>query len=43
LLGGIVASLAGIRAGLTVAAVLALVLAALIGFRAREPQAHEPI
>jgi MFS family permease len=38
LLGGVVASLAGIRAGLIVAAALAFVLAALVGFRAREPQ-----
>jgi DHA1 family multidrug resistance protein-like MFS transporter len=43
LLGGIVASAAGIRAGLIVAAALALILAALVGFRAREPRAHQPI
>jgi DHA1 family multidrug resistance protein-like MFS transporter len=40
LIGGIVASAAGIRAGLIVAAALALVLAVLVGFRAREPRAH---
>jgi predicted MFS family arabinose efflux permease len=43
LLGGVVASVAGIRAGLVVAAGLAVILAALVGFRAREPQPHEPI
>jgi predicted MFS family arabinose efflux permease len=43
LLGGIVASVAGIRAGLIVAAALALVLAALVGLRAREPRPHQPI
>jgi MFS transporter, DHA1 family, multidrug resistance protein len=43
LLGGIVASAAGVRAGLVVAAALALILAALVGLRAREPQAHQPI
>jgi MFS family permease len=43
LLGGVVASVAGIRAGLVVAAALAVILAALVGFRAREPRAHEPI
>jgi predicted MFS family arabinose efflux permease len=43
LLGGIVASAAGIRAGFAVAAALALALAALVGFRAREPRAHQPI
>ena len=37
LLGGIVASAAGIRAGLMVAAALAFILAVLVGFRAREP------
>ncbi len=42
LLGGIVASVAGIRAGLIVAAVLALALAVLVGIRAREPRSHEP-
>ena len=40
LLGGIVASVSGIRAGLIVAAALALILAALVGFRAREPWTH---
>ena len=40
LLGGIVASAAGIRAGLVVAAALALILAALVGFKAREPRPH---
>jgi hypothetical protein len=35
-----VASAAGVRAGLVVAAVLALILAALVGLRTREPQAH---
>src|ERR1700716_575306 len=43
LLGGIVASVAGIRAGLVVAAVLAFVRAALVGVRAREPWPHPPI
>src|SRR3989442_11444478 len=38
LLGGIVASAAGIRAGLVVAAGLAFILTALVGFRAREPR-----
>ena len=38
LLGGIVASAAGIRSGLVVAAAVAFILAALVGFRAREPQ-----
>jgi DHA1 family multidrug resistance protein-like MFS transporter len=42
LLGGVVASVAGIRAGLVVAAALAVILAALVGFRAREPQPHLP-
>jgi MFS transporter, DHA1 family, multidrug resistance protein len=42
LLGGVVASLAGIRAALIVAAALALILAALVGLRAREPRPHEP-
>lgn len=40
LLGGIVASAAGIRAGLIVAAALALILAALVAFKAREPRPH---
>jgi len=40
LLGGIVASAAGIRAGLVVAAALALILAALVAFKAREPRPH---
>jgi MFS transporter, DHA1 family, multidrug resistance protein len=40
LLGGIVASVSGIRAGLIVAAALALILAALVGLRAREPSTH---
>jgi MFS family permease len=43
LIGGIVASVAGVRAGLIVAAALALVLAALVGLRAREPLPHTPI
>ena len=38
LLGGLVASAAGIRAGLVVAAALAFTLTALVGFRAREPR-----
>ena len=37
LLGGIVASAAGIRSGLVVAAAVAFILAGLVGFRAREP------
>jgi DHA1 family multidrug resistance protein-like MFS transporter len=41
LLGGIVASAAGVRAGLVVAAALALILAALVGLRAREPRPHQ--
>jgi MFS transporter, DHA1 family, multidrug resistance protein len=40
LIGGIVASAAGIRAGLLVAAALAFILAVLVGFRAREPRGH---
>jgi DHA1 family multidrug resistance protein-like MFS transporter len=40
LIGGLVASAAGIRAGLLVAAALALILAVLVGFRAREPLPH---
>jgi DHA1 family multidrug resistance protein-like MFS transporter len=42
LLGGMVASAAGIRAGLLVAAALALILAVLVGLRAREPQRYQP-
>ncbi len=42
LLGGLVASAAGIKAGLVVAAALALILAALVGLRAREPLPHAP-
>jgi len=37
LLGGIVASVAGIRVGLVVAAAVAFILVALVGLRAREP------
>jgi MFS family permease len=40
LIGGIVASAAGIRAGLLVAAALAFILAVLVGFRAREPRGY---
>jgi MFS family permease len=40
LLGGIVASAAGIRAGLLVAAALAFILVALVSVRAREPRPH---
>ena len=40
LIGGFVASAAGVRAGLIVAAVLALIMAALVGLRAREPRPH---
>jgi len=43
LLGGIVASAAGIRAGLIVAAALAFILAILVGFRAREPLRNHPV
>jgi len=43
LLGGIVASAAGIRAGLIVAAALAFSLAVLVGFRAREPLPNHPV
>jgi MFS family permease len=43
LIGGLVASAAGIRAGLLVAAALALILAALVGIRAREPRPHRPV
>src|SRR5437870_5708540 len=42
LIGGFTASAAGIRAGLIVAAALALVLAALVGLAAREPVPHQP-
>jgi DHA1 family multidrug resistance protein-like MFS transporter len=41
LLGGVVASASGVRAGLVVAAALALILAALVGFRTREPLPHQ--
>jgi DHA1 family multidrug resistance protein-like MFS transporter len=41
LVGGFVASAASVQIGLVVAAALALVLAALVGFRAREPRPHE--
>jgi MFS transporter, DHA1 family, multidrug resistance protein len=37
LMGGLIASAAGVQAGLTVAAALALVLAVVVGFAAREP------
>ena len=40
LLGGVVASAAGVQFGLVVAAAVALILAALVGFRAREPLPH---
>ena len=43
LLGGIVASAAGIRTGLIVAAALAFSLAVLVGFRAREPLPNHPV
>ena len=38
LIGGLIASAAGAQAGLVVAAALALILAAVVGFAAREPQ-----
>ncbi len=41
LLGGFVASAAGVQVGLIVAAAVALVLAALVGLRAREPRPHQ--
>jgi DHA1 family multidrug resistance protein-like MFS transporter len=41
LLGGFVASAAGVQVGLVVAAAVALVLAALVGLRAREPRPHQ--
>ena len=40
LMGGFVASAAGVRAGLVVAATLALILTALVGIGAREPLQH---
>jgi DHA1 family multidrug resistance protein-like MFS transporter len=40
LIGGFVASAASVQIGLVVAAALALILAALVGFRAREPRPH---
>jgi len=40
LMGGFVASAAGVRAGLVVAATLALILTALVGIGAREPRPH---
>jgi DHA1 family multidrug resistance protein-like MFS transporter len=43
LLGGFVASAAGVRAGLLTAAVLALLMAVLLGFWSREPQAARAI
>ena len=43
LLGGFVASAAGVQVGLVVAAVLALILAVLVGVGAREPRPHQPI
>jgi MFS transporter, DHA1 family, multidrug resistance protein len=42
LIGGFVASAAGVRAGLIVAATLAIILATLVGLRAREPRPHQP-
>jgi MFS family permease len=41
LAGGIIASVAGVRAGLAVAAVLALLTAAVLGFLSREPRAYD--
>jgi MFS transporter, DHA1 family, multidrug resistance protein len=41
LIGGVVASAAGVRAGLVVAAALAVILTALVGLRSREPHPHE--
>jgi DHA1 family multidrug resistance protein-like MFS transporter len=41
LAGGIIASAAGVRAGLAVAAVLALLTAAVLGFLSREPRAYD--
>ena len=43
LIGGFVASAAGIRSGLVVAGGIALVLAVLVGFWSREPRPHQPI
>jgi MFS transporter, DHA1 family, multidrug resistance protein len=40
LIGGFVASAAGVRAGLLVAATLALIMAVLVGLRSREPLPH---
>lgn len=42
LLGGIVASLAGVQFGILVAGALALVMAALVGFASREPRLKPP-
>jgi DHA1 family multidrug resistance protein-like MFS transporter len=42
LIGGFVASAAGVRAGLIVAAALALMMTALVGFGSREPLPHQP-
>jgi DHA1 family multidrug resistance protein-like MFS transporter len=42
LIGGFVASAAGVRAGLIVAAALALVMTVLVGFGSREPLPHQP-
>jgi MFS transporter, DHA1 family, multidrug resistance protein len=42
LLGGIVASAAGVQVGILVAGGLALVMAALVGFGAREPRSTKP-
>jgi MFS transporter, DHA1 family, multidrug resistance protein len=43
LIGGFVASAAGIRSALVVAGGIALVLAVLVGFWSREPRPHQPI
>ena len=43
LLGGLIASAAGAQVGLIVAATLALLLAAIVGVAAREPQPPRPI
>jgi len=43
LIGGFVASAAGVRSGLVVAGAIALVLAVLVGLRSREPRPHQPI
>jgi MFS transporter, DHA1 family, multidrug resistance protein len=43
LIGGFVASAAGVRAALVVAGGIALILAVLVGFWSREPRPHQPI